>query len=70
VSWSKTQKGRTKISWRETVPNFKKHKAREGFGSTLISAGVEQLRGKMKRSTTKTGVKVELTLNLSHEDVA
>jgi two-component system CheB/CheR fusion protein len=71
VSWSKNAKGLTKLCWRETVPGFTRPDADDlkgGFGSRLIATSIRQLRGGVKNTWTKTGAKIDLTLELSKRE--
>jgi two-component system CheB/CheR fusion protein len=68
VSWSQEDERLTNLVWRETLPSFKQPKdngAHRGFGTRLISASIRQLRGSTATTYTKTGAKIELSLDLN-----
>jgi two-component system CheB/CheR fusion protein len=71
VTWSNTKSRATKLCWRETVPGFsipQKGEAEPGFGTQLIQSSIRQLHGTVKSSWTKTGAKIDLSLEVSDRE--
>ncbi len=69
LTWEKRDDGFVDIAWSETVQGFVPPAERStGFGTRIMSIGVEQLRGSFRRTYSKNGADVAMTLRLVSEE--
>ncbi|MEM7718273.1 MAG: CheR family methyltransferase [Pseudomonadota bacterium] len=64
IAWSLLDDGQTRLTWRERMSDFESGDEEPGFGTSLITTGMTQLKGEFERRYHDDGAEVLLNAKL------